>query len=127
MLNLAMSKEKASKLINSDFLCQRLKSKRDGNVKWANIKQNVFFIRMRADKRLEDEYHFILNNKVKREFIYMIIPPYVFLNCLFSRKIDKKYDIEKFNIRLSNEKNNYLNDINSSFDFSKLVTKVYQY
>jgi len=127
-----MNKKIASKIINNDLGLNRLDPENNGNVKWANInsKKNVYWINIHIDERLNHEYHFILNNKNKREFIYMVIPPNIFKDNLFVCRFDRTNGLDKYDVELSVNEASYLKDIKSGgsgFSFSKFVTKVYQY
>ncbi len=127
-----MNKKKASLIVNEYLGKEVLNPKNDGNVKFSNKSKtkNVYWLNIRMDSRLSNEFHLILNDEEKREFTHLIIPENLFKTNLFKIRFDEKYKIRKVDMELSYDTHNYLEDIKSGgthHDFSQYVSKVFKY
>ena len=127
-----MNKREATLIINKEYGKDILNYNKNGNVKFANknSKKNVYWINIHIDSRLDDTLHIVLNDKDKRKLTYLIIPPNTLKSDLFKVRIDKTNGLQKMDIELSNDVNNYLIDIKSggsNYDFSKYISKIFRY
>lgn len=127
-----MNKQEASSIINKDLGKEILNPKNKGNVKWATInnKKDVYWINIHVDLRISNEYHLILNDEEKKQFTHLIIPKNELDTNLFKIVFDKTVELDKVDIELSTNQENYLVDIKSGgtqYDFSKYISKVFNY
>jgi len=127
-----MTKKEASSLINNDFKKEILHPGNNGNVKFAKKlhTKNVYWINIHVDSRLSKEFHIILNDEEKEEFTHLIIPANTFKTDLFRVRFDKTNGLNKLDIELSHDKENYLIDIKSggtNYNFNKHLSKVFKY
>jgi len=126
-----MNKNKASEIVNKSLSTNDLNPKNGGNMKFSNksLSKNVYWINIHLNK-VSEQLHFILNDEIKKEFIHLIIPPYIFNRNLFVVRKDTTNGIDKVDIELSFDTETYLQDIKSNgtnFDFNKYVSGVYKY
>lgn len=127
-----MNKKEASIIINTALGKDKLNPYNKGNVKWSSInsKKDVYWINIHLDSRLSNEYHFILNNEKEKRFTHIIIPSNTLDSNLFKIVFDKSVQLDKIDIELSTDKNNYLVDIKSGGtkqDFTKYISEVFNY
>ena len=124
-----MNKKRASKIINNDLGINKLNPTNNGNVKFANKSKvkDVYWLNIRIDDRLSNEYHIILNNSDERKFIHLIIPPNTFNTNIFHSRFDNKNGLDKFNIEVSLRELLDVKNGGTSFSFKEFVNEVYTY
>lgn len=128
-----MNKKEAIDIIIKELSPKNFEKKNGGNVKFANINKGpkkVWWLNIHIDDRLLNNYHIILNNHNKNEFLYINIPPDILRDNLFKKRFDKTNNKDKLDIEISYDSSTYLIDTKSCgtrFDFNPYLVQVFEY
>ena len=131
--SLKLNKIDATNIIIKELSPKNFNIKNGGNVKFANVNKGpkkVWWLNIHIDDRLLNDYHIILNNHNKNEFLFITIPPNTLNEGLFKKRFDKTNNKDKLDLEISYDSSRYLIDTKSGgteFDFNKYLVRTFNY